>query len=325
MGIVISKQVISAFCLLFLALTSCLSLSGQELNKEDLQAFNTRLDQYLDQVTNHGDQEALHALLKRIRHNFKDNEKEYKQFFFNTFYYHAVRRMPLLVSNFVNSRFDKEVPKEFIKPRDVKMLKANIELMDMFTNGILEEEKGSFIISENDYLIKQWNFFNLEAGDVIADVGGGTGNYLSLLSLLDLNLDLTLTELKRPNLRFAKKISERLESLGYAEIKLVKGGVEETNLPANHFDKIILKNTLHHFSEPEKMFASIANSLNDEGVLYVNEGVFDSENKSCCSKKMSAKAVKDLIQKNHYIILDEMYTDDGIQLVCIPKSKIQWQ
>ncbi len=51
----------------------------------------------------------------------------------------------------------------------------------------------------------------------------------------------------------------------------VKGTEYATNLPENTFDKIIVRETFHHFTKPYEMLADIHSKLKPEGKLFVYE------------------------------------------------------
>ena len=58
-----------------------------------------------------------------------------------------------------------------------------------------------------------------------------------------------------------------------ATYQMVLGTATETGLPDNTFDKIMIINSFHEFTEKEGMLADISGKLNQNGILYIDEAV----------------------------------------------------
>lgn len=68
-----------------------------------------------------------------------------------------------------------------------------------------------------------------------------------------------------------------------SQVHLVKGQKKSTGLEGQQLDKIIIRDSFHHFKKKSKMLASIKKSLKDTGELFVVESVIIQNNggKNC--------------------------------------------
>lgn len=106
-----------------------------------------------------------------------------------------------------------------------------------------------------------------KAGDVIADVGAGAGEYaFSAHAYVDSNGKVYATELDQKKLAALKK---EAASRGWKNFEVLEAGEKDTNLPAACCDSILLRRVYHHLTAPTEMDASLYKSLKPGGVLAV--------------------------------------------------------
>lgn len=103
----------------------------------------------------------------------------------------------------------------------------------------------------------------LEAGKVVADVGAGKGE-----------LTFALAREVGPNGRvFSTEIDagrlERLRAARLDNVTVIEAGADDTGLPPNCCDAIVLRRVYHHLTEPARINASLLRALRPGGVLAV--------------------------------------------------------
>jgi ubiquinone/menaquinone biosynthesis C-methylase UbiE len=103
----------------------------------------------------------------------------------------------------------------------------------------------------------------LEAGRVVADVGAGKGE-----------LTLALAREVGPSGRvFSTEIDagrlERLRAARLDNVTVLEARADDTGLPPNCCDAIVLRRVYHHLSEPASINASLLRALRPGGVLAV--------------------------------------------------------
>jgi SAM-dependent methyltransferase len=119
------------------------------------------------------------------------------------------------------------------------------------------------------------NFFDLRAGDVIADIGAAECVYEGVLSLDHDSLtfyaeDIDSATLNKKNLDKMIKQFTKIKGAPLGNtFHLCIGSVKETRLPDNTFDKIILMQTIHEFTYLAEMLKDIKKKLKPSGKLYV--------------------------------------------------------
>ncbi|MBK8195693.1 MAG: class I SAM-dependent methyltransferase [Lewinellaceae bacterium] len=88
---------------------------------------------------------------------------------------------------------------------------------------------------------------------------------------------------------------------------LTKGGKESTALEGRRLNKIILRNTFHHFKRKPEMLEAITRTLNPQGRLYVLETVRDiNPDRRLCKLSMSQREIIDLIELNGFRLADQI-------------------
>ena len=111
------------------------------------------------------------------------------------------------------------------------------------------------------------DIMGLDAGDVVADVGAGTGIYLGVFS-----------EAVGPEgVVYAQEISEPLlnhmrnaaAAAGLDNVRFVLGETAATKLPREGLDAIFHSNVYHHFEDPAGINADLLGALKPGGEIFV--------------------------------------------------------
>ncbi len=90
---------------------------------------------------------------------------------------------------------------------------------------------------------------------------------------------------------------------------MITGTAESTLLPENTFDKIIIINSFHEFSQANVMLADIKTKLKKDGILYIDETVPKRKGQlhGICKKPMfTPEEMISILSKNGYEYIDSL-------------------
>lgn len=183
--------------------------------------------------------------------------------------------------NLYSKRKISGVPVQRLDSLETRMIEINRQLKfwknygtDQHDHGILPEE------------IK---YYNPEPGEKIGEIGGGSGQFALFMASQTNHTTIYFNERDPIALQNAKfgfqQISNTLASRDVA-LKPILGTSQSTGMEGLELDKIILRNTFHHFDYPEIMLASIRSSLSPTGRLFLLERFDEDCDTGCCPKLM---------------------------------------
>ena len=109
----------------------------------------------------------------------------------------------------------------------------------------------------------------LKPGDVVADVGAGTGFYSKLFAeAVGHKGKVYSVNVAKP---FLKHIADDAKKLGLNQIETIEGSQHSTNLPADSVDVVFMCDVYHHFEHHEEILSSIRRALRSGGTLTLVE------------------------------------------------------
>jgi ubiquinone/menaquinone biosynthesis C-methylase UbiE len=109
--------------------------------------------------------------------------------------------------------------------------------------------------------------FELKPGMTIADVGAGFGAWtVRFAKVLGPSGRVFATDLGQAQLTALRDYTTRE---GLANVTVIEGAVNSTNLPALCCDAILIRDAYHHFTEPAAMIKSVSAALKPGGRLAV--------------------------------------------------------
>lgn len=108
----------------------------------------------------------------------------------------------------------------------------------------------------------------LSRGDVVADVGAGTGYFSVPIARRVPGGRVLAVDIQQEMLDI---IEERKSDGAPANIETVLGTIRDPNLPSNGVDLILIVDAYHEFSHPYEMGASMADALRPGGKLVLIE------------------------------------------------------
>ena len=129
--------------------------------------------------------------------------------------------------------------------------------------GVFERD-GREIWDRRDDILRH---LRLKPGDVIADVGAGTG-FLTMLMAREVAPGGRVYAVDiAPN--FIDAIEQRAKDKGLTNVIGVVNDQKSVRLPPNSVDLVFVSDTYHHFEYPQTTLASIAEALRPGGELVV--------------------------------------------------------
>lgn len=126
-------------------------------------------------------------------------------------------------------------------------------------------------------LEQELQFIDFQANDHVADIGTYDGYYPVVYSLFVDSIHFYLEDIKNEGFNHFDSLlllatAKRNKPLTNT-FKIVIGENDKTNLPEHFFDKIILRDMLHHSQQPAALLASLLKHLKSDGWLYLMEPI----------------------------------------------------
>ena len=131
----------------------------------------------------------------------------------------------------------------------------------------------------------------LKPGDVVADIGCGTGYFSWRMAKLVGDKGLVYGVDIQPEM--LDLLAKQMEKRSVKNVKGVLGTITDPKLPANSVDLVIMVDVYHEFDHPHEMMANIVNALKPGGrVVFVEYRAEDPEVPIKRLHKMSESQVR---------------------------------
>ncbi|MBI1182769.1 methyltransferase domain-containing protein [bacterium] len=133
----------------------------------------------------------------------------------------------------------------------------------------------------------EFSVYNIQKGDCIADIGVGPAWFEGYCMLVYDSITLFAEDISRQNLRNIAPVVAQYSTLRshstQNNIHAVLGKKDDTRLKKGIFDKVIVRETFHHFSDPMPMLQNLKSLLKPDGRLYIYEPKLEETiyNESC--------------------------------------------
>lgn len=146
----------------------------------------------------------------------------------------------------------------------------------------------------------------VQSGDVVADVGAGTGAFLEpLVAAVGETGHVISVEI---SIRFVERLRQVADEEGYGNVTAVFSSYTSVTLPSASVDKMIVIDTYHHFDDYESMLASMLAALRSGGVMTVVD--YDRNEESRDWIKGHVRASKEIfreeIEAAGFVFLEEI-------------------
>lgn len=189
-----------------------------------------------------------------------------------------------------------------------KLFKDNIEILQLIGEGVLNPQYPFKI--ERFEIQEELDFYAIQRGERIGEVGAGTGVFGMILNMLGLDVDYYLNEIDPRLLNHQVDLSkEPYWPNDPDRFHLIQGTKTNTNFP-QLLDKIIVRNAFHHFIRRRSMLRSIYDSLIQGGELYLME---PTQEVSGCSMILKPSRIVKLVTSK-FFVLDQKVNLNGVIL-----------
>ncbi|MDF2454833.1 MAG: cel [Cytophagaceae bacterium] len=161
-------------------------------------------------------------------------------------------------------------------------------------------------ISDSNFHYEIVNY-HFKPNDVIAEIGAGRAFFERALSKYCDDLTVYVNELDSNLYQQFKTKLVFLERLDHTTIRFipVQGTDSTANLPENAIDKIIIKNTFHHFDAPDKMLRDFKRSLKPGGSVFITDTMKDDVVNPECKQLMARSEVMKWMTGSGFVLVKE--------------------
>ncbi|MCB9340803.1 MAG: methyltransferase domain-containing protein [Lewinellaceae bacterium] len=204
---------------------------------------------------------------------------------------------------------------------DVQTIRKNNKLIDMINIGLLEPKSPFKLSADNDF-IAEMNEYNLSSGDKIGEIGAGGGAFSLMAHSLFPGNKTYINDINKDLLQSLKKSIDYDESIKNIDnLELILGEVYSTNMEGYDLDKIILRNSFHHFFAKGTMLRSIKKSLIQNGELYILESIPElDKDGNICSYAMKKNKIIRKVESKGFQLVGQKQIGESILLKFIMKK-----
>lgn len=190
---------------------------------------------------------------------------------------------------------------------DIEMIASNSHFMDLINAGILEMDF-PFKINKATVFFEELKYYDIKNGEKIGEIGAGGGEISTLLLITYEDLELYINELDWQAIDYIKEKLLTTQSIPSSNRAFViKGKTKSGKLEGKNLDKIIIRNSFHHFSKKEEMLESIKQSMHPDGQLFIKEGVTEyyAPDAKYCAYKMNSSEIKKHLEIAGFELINE--------------------
>ncbi len=297
-------------------------LNGQENTSPSNTRFIVNLAQYRHElIAGNFDNYKTLIHLDTLWKQPEAMKEEMETLLFNIIYLNEIYLVkPKKISNKINKKFPGYPLLYLLTEENIGIILKNKHLIDLLTKGILKPDP-PFQIDPEIFVLEELGFYKIKDGMHIAEIGAGNGVFSLMLGLAYDSLSIYVNDLDYFSIEYAmKKITGCQSKNSGNSYFFVDGKKKTTQLENVKLDKIIIRNSFHHFSRPTEMLASIKQSLTPDGDLYISDPFLAPGHSFGCNKVMLLEDIKKILLENGFRIVEEKrHLDwDWIYLHCKP-------
>ncbi len=173
---------------------------------------------------------------------------------------------------------------------------------------INESDIGNIFLNEDHEIIEELLKYDFKPNAKVGEIGGGDGLFGVYLKMVNEDISLSINEISLERLG---EISNSLLLLPAEErksIKMILGTEQSAKMEGLNLDAIIIRNTFHHFTDPESMLESIKNAIHPDGIIYLLEQFKEEDDsKNHCTLLKEREYFDNLFLKNGWELVEEIY------------------
>lgn len=201
----------------------------------------------------------------------------------------------------VSSRFTDE---------DMRVMTENAALAGLIQEGLVDVHRPDENIPSSK-ILDELTWMDIRNSMWIAEIGAGNGVVSYVLSRHYPNLKVMYNDVDFEVLRFAKWIMSRDSLVDKPHRTFpVWGGKKSTQLESFRFDRILVRDALHHFSHLEDMLSSIRKSMDHSSQLLVSEPMGELDPDTGCDEVLSSEGIRTILRAAGFHILEERINID---------------
>ena len=190
-----------------------------------------------------------------------------------------------------------------ISEKNILILEKNVELINMINIDLLKG-KYPFPINPKSELFKELDEYQLKKTDRVGEIGCGDGGMGLFLHITNPDIQLFLNEIDWYQLEIIQSLLDNNTYIyDSTKIKLIYGRRKTTNLDNYNLDKILIRNTFHHYKKKPQMLKSIKAALKEDGLLFIQEPTIESET---CPKALPKDKIISIITANGFTLVKEV-------------------
>lgn len=161
---------------------------------------------------------------------------------------------------------------------------------------------------EDTVFLHEVKVYKFNTGDVITDIGAGSGYFERVLSKYCNDLTVYATDIDSAKItRLATQLTF-LDLNDNRDIKYITvlGNEKSTRLPGSKFDKVIIRNTFHHFSYPNEMLNDCKRILKKGGKLFIVDILVDEVPRAPqCNLHLTRNVFLKYLKESGFILINE--------------------
>ncbi len=182
------------------------------------------------------------------------------------------------------------------------------DIAEFIHNKSIDYYNADKIKVEDAVFFDEVKVYKFNTGDVIADLGAGSGYFEKVLSKYCDNLIVYATDIDSATITRLTTQLTFLELNDKTNITYVPvlGDDKSSHLPFNSFDKVIIRNTFHHFSYPREMLEDCRRIMKKEGKLFIVDILIDEVSKTPqCNFHLTRKVFLNYLKGSGFILINE--------------------
>ncbi|MCS6978572.1 MAG: class I SAM-dependent methyltransferase [Flavobacteriales bacterium] len=179
--------------------------------------------------------------------------------------------------------------------------------------------KNSFFVADSARICRSYErelaAYRIQNGQRVADIGFGYGHVLGALALCHDSMTLYGVEVNKYSVLYGDSLMRRFAALKSkpqaVRWQLIRGKKKRCLLPDSSFDRIIIRETYHHFKRPGALMPDIIKKLAPDGLLCIQE---EDPEKTYFSKNCKAyimqrdELIQELISYGLCLVSDDTLT-----------------
>ncbi len=192
------------------------------------------------------------------------------------------------------------------------VLEANGPILGLRYEKILNKD-WPYEVDEQADFFQECQFYGLRDGQKIGEIGAGDGSVSFLIGSSFRQTQLFVNEIDQKWLRLillkarAMPVIERTGS----RFQIVEGSKKSCGLEGKNLDRIVIRDSFHHFKKKKAMLRSIQKSLAPDGLVLVLEPTRDETQPLFCKKTMWRFEIEKAWREADFELLDTQRVANG--------------